>query len=193
MLAARCGDRDAVDKLEKEVSWYDEYLDKGQVDRDANPTPGNKAGGLSNIVEKAMGSIAKSGTSPIAEVIGPAEKPTRKGLICACTPASDIVCGPSQVASGIGLQVFMTGRGTPYGLEIAPVIKVCSRNEMKDRWFDLIDISAGDVATGEKTIEEVGTEIFNMIIDVASGIKKPYSDIWGFHNDMCIFNPAPIT
>ncbi|SDM53438.1 UxaA family hydrolase [Lachnospira pectinoschiza] len=193
MLAARCVDKEARDKLAKEVSWYDNYLETGKVDRDANPTPGNKAGGLSNIVEKAMGSIAKSGTSPIVEVIGPAQKPTKKGLICACTPASDIVCGPSQLASGIGLQVFMTGRGTPYGLEISPVIKVCSRNEMKKKWIDLIDISAGDVATGEKTIAEVGCEIFNMIIDVASGIKKPYSDVWGFHNDLCIFNPAPIT
>lgn len=109
------------------------------------------------------------------------------------TPASDIVCGPSQVASGIGLQVFMTGRGTPYGLDVAPVIKVCSRNEMKEQWFDLIDISAGHVATGEATIADVGTEIFNLILDVASGKKQPYSDQYGFHNDMCIFNPAPIT
>lgn len=193
MLAARCVDKEARDKLASEVAWYDHYLDEGGVDRDANPSPGNKAGGLSNIVEKAMGSIAKSGSSNIVQVLGPAEKPTKKGLICACTPASDIVCGPSQVASGIGLQVFMTGRGTPYGLEISPVIKVCSRNEMKERWFDLIDISAGDVATGEKTIAEVGTEIFNMILDVASGIRQPYSDLYGFHNDMCIFNPAPIT
>ena len=193
MLAARCVDQEARDKLAAEVGWYDHYLDEGGVDRDANPSPGNHAGGLSNIVEKAMGSIAKSGTSPIVQVIGPAEKPTKKGLICACTPASDIVCGPSQVASGIGLQVFMTGRGTPYGLEIAPVIKVCSRNEMKNHWFDMIDISAGDVATGEKTIAQVGTEIFNMILDVANGTKKPYSDQYGFHNDMCIFNPAPIT
>mgnify|MGYP003030344594 FL=1 len=107
--------------------------------------------------------------------------------------SSDIVCGPSQVASGIGLQVFMTGRGTPYGLDVAPVIKVCSRNEMKEQWFDLIDISAGHVATGEATIADVGTEIFNLILDVASGTKEPYSDQYGFHNDMCIFNPAPIT
>ena len=77
--------------------------------------------------------------------LSPAEKPTKHGLIFAATPASDIVCGPSQVASGIGLQVFMTGQGTPYGL------------------------------------------------DVASGLKEPYSDQYGFHNDMCIFNPAPIT
>ena len=193
MLAARCQDAHTRDRLAEEMLWYDKYLEEGGVGRDANPTPGNKKGGLANIVEKAMGSIAKSGTSPIVEVLSPAEKPTKHGLIYAATPASDIVCGPSQVASGIGLQVFMTGRGTPYGLDIAPVIKVCSRNEMKEHWFDLIDISAGDVVTGEKTIAEVGNEIFNMILDVASGTKVPYSDQYGFHNDMCIFNPAPIT
>ena len=174
MLAARCPDAHTRDRL-------------------ADPTPGNKAGGLANIVEKAMGSIAKSGTSQIVEVLSPAQKPTKHGLIYAATPASDIVCGPSQVASGIGLQVFMTGRGTPYGLDISPVIKVCSRNELKNHWFDLIDISAGDVATGEKTIADVGQQIFDMILDVASGTKQPYSDQYGFHNDMCIFNPAPIT
>ena len=127
------------------------------------------------------------------EVLSPAEKPAKHGLIFAATPASDIVCGPSQLASGIGLQVFMTGRGTPYGLDVALVIKVCSRTEMKEHWFDLIDISAGQVATGEKTIADVGQEIFDMILDVASGIRQPYSDQYGFHNDLCIFNPAPIT
>ena len=193
MLAARCVDRAARDKLAAEMKWYDDYLAKGGVDRDANPTPGNKKGGLANIVEKAMGSIAKSGTSPIVEVLSPAEKPKKHGLIYAATPASDIVCGPSQVASGIGLQVFMTGRGTPYGLDICPVIKVCSRNEMKEHWFDMIDVSAGGIATGDATIAQVGTQIFEMILDVASGVKKPYSDQYGFHNDMCIFNPAPIT
>lgn len=193
MLAARCSDEYTRDRLAEEMKWYDDYLAAGGVGRDANPTPGNKQGGLANIVEKAMGSIAKSGTSQIVEVLSPAQKPTKHGLIYAATPASDIVCGPSQVASGIGLQVFMTGRGTPYGLDICPVIKVCSRNEMKNHWFDMIDISAGAVATGEATIADVGTEIFHMILDVASGLKQPYSDQYGFHNDMCIFNPAPIT
>ena len=193
MLAARCPDAATRDKLAAELGWYDAYLAAGGVDRDANPTPGNKQGGLANIVEKAMGSIAKSGTSQIVEVLSPGEKPTKRGLVYAATPASDIVCGPCQVASGIGLQVFMTGRGTPYGLEVAPVIKVCSRKEMKEHWFDLIDISAGAVATGEATIAQVGTEIFHFILDVASGVKQPFSDRYGFHNDMCIFNPAPIT
>lgn len=192
-LAARCVDAETRDKLAAEMRWYDEYLAAGGVNRDANPTPGNKKGGLANIVEKAMGSIAKSGTSPIAEVLSPAERPTKHGLIYAATPASDIVCGPCQTASGITLQVFMTGRGTPYGLEALPVVKVCSRDDLKVHWPDLIDLSAGAAATGEATIAEVGTELFHLILDVASGLKKPCSDQHGFYNDLCIFNPAPIT
>lgn len=192
-LAARCPDRETRDRLVQQMQWYDAYLRAGGVDRDANPTPGNKQGGLANIVEKAMGSMAKSGRSPIAEVIGPAELPTKRGLVFASTPGSDIVCGPSQVASGIGLQVFMTGRGTPYGLDICPVIKVSSRNELKQHWFDLIDISAGDIITGARSIEQVGMEIFQWIIDVASGVKTTACDIQGYHNDLCFFNPAPIT
>lgn len=193
MIAERCINEDVMKKLASEMKWYDNYLENGQVDRSANPTPGNKKGGLSNIVEKAMGSIAKSGSSPIVEVLSPAEIPTKKGLIYAATPASDIVCGPCQLASGIGLQVFMTGRGTPYGLALAPVIKVCSRNDMKDMWSDLIDVSAGPIAAGDASIRDIGTEIFNMIIDVASGKKQPWAEKYKLHNDFCIFNPAPIT
>ena len=193
LIAERCVSAEVRDKLAAEMRWYDNYLDQGAVDRSANPTPGNKKGGLSNIVEKAMGSIAKSGTSPIVEVLSPAERPTKHGEIFAATPASDIVCGPCQMASGIGLQVFMTGRGTPYGLAAAPVIKVCSRNEMKAMWPDLIDVSAGPITTGEKTIQDVGTELFNMIVDVASGRKQPAAEKYRLHNYLCIFNPAPIT
>jgi galactarate dehydratase len=193
IIAERCINEEVGKKLAAEMKWYDNYLKNGQVDRSANPTPGNKKGGLSNIVEKAMGSIAKSGISPIVEVLSPAEKPTKKGLIYAATPASDIVCGPCQLASGITLQVFMTGRGTPYGLAISPVIKVCSRNDMKDMWQDLIDINAGPIATGESTIQEIGTKLFQKIIDVASGKEKSCAEKYELHNDLCIFNPAPIT
>ncbi|GLB30346.1 putative galactarate dehydratase (L-threo-forming) [Lacrimispora amygdalina] len=193
LLAKRCINEEVGKKLASEMKWYDRYLQEGEVDRSANPTPGNKKGGLANIVEKAMGSIAKSGTSPIVEVLSPAEKPSKKGLIYAATPASDIVCGPCQLASGIGLQVFMTGRGTPYGLAIAPVIKVCSRNDMKAQWQDLIDINAGTIATGESTIEEIGTLLFHEIIDTASGRKQTWAEKYRLHNDLCIFNPAPIT
>lgn len=193
LLGQRCVNEEVGRKLAAEMKWYDNYLAAGEVDRSANPTPGNKKGGLANIVEKAMGSIAKSGVSPIVEVLSPAEKPTKKGLIYAAAPASDIVCGPCQLASGIGVQVFMTGRGTPYGLALAPVIKVCSRNDMKEQWPDLIDINAGPIATGEATIESIGTLLFHEIIDVASGRKKPYAEKYKLYNDFCIFNPAPIT
>lgn len=193
LLGERCVSEEVGKKLAAEMKWYDHYLENGQVDRSANPTPGNKKGGLSNIVEKAMGSIAKSGTSPIVEVLSPAEKPSKKGLIYAATPASDIVCGPCQLASGIGLQVFMTGRGTPYGLAIAPVIKVCSRNDMKMQWQDLIDVNAGPIATGDATIQDIGTQLFHEIVDVASGRKQSYAEKYKLHNDLCIFNPAPIT
>lgn len=193
LLGERCINEKVGKKLVAEMEWYDNYLAQGHVDRSANPTPGNKKGGLSNIVEKAMGSIAKSGTSPIVEVLSPGEKPTQKGLIYAATPGSDIVCGPCQLASGIGLQVFMTGRGTPYGLAIAPVIKVCSRNKMKEQWPDLIDVNAGPIATAEAKISDIGTLLFREIIEVASGKKQSYAEKYRLHNDMCIFNPAPIT
>lgn len=193
LLAERTVDEKTCKKLSKEMNWYDNYLEKGKVDRSANPTPGNKKGGLCNIVEKAMGSIAKSGTAPIVEVLSPGERPSKKGLIYAATPASDIVCGPMQLASGITLQVFMTGRGTPYGLAAAPVIKVCSRVNLKEQWPDLIDVNAGTIATGEATLEDVGTELFNLIIDVASGRKKSLAEELKLYNDLCIFNPAPIT
>ncbi len=192
-IAERCINEEVGKRLVEEMKWYDNYLKMGGVDRGANTTPGNKKGGLSNIIEKSMGSIAKSGTSPIVEVLSPGERPTKHGEIFAATPASDLVCGPSQLASGMGLEVFMTGRGTPYGLAAAPVIKLCSRNEMKEQWFDIIDFNAGPAAVGEKTIAEQGEELFDFILDVASGIKKPYTEQYGFANDLCVFNPAPIT
>jgi galactarate dehydratase len=193
MLSARCINGEVSKKLAGEMRWYDAYLEEGGVDRDANPSPGNKKGGLSNIMEKAMGSIAKSGSSPIVEVLSPGERPSQKGLIFAATPASDFVCGPLQLAAGITLQVFMTGRGTPYGLAAAPVIKVSSRTTIKNLWHDLIDINAGTIAEGKETIEDVGERIFKMIIDTASGRHKPWSEEYGLYNDLCIFDPAPLT
>lgn len=193
IIGERCVNEEVGKKLVSEMKWYDRYLENGEVDRSANPTPGNKKGGLSNIVEKAMGSIAKSGRSPIVEVLSPGETPTKKGMIFAATPASDFVCGSCQLSSGMTLEVFMTGRGTPYGLALAPVIKVCSRNDMKDMWEDLIDINAGPIATGEATIDDIGTLLFHEIIEVASGKKQCLAEKYQLHNDFTLFNPAPIT
>lgn len=193
LLAARMPDADTCARLAGEMRWYDQYLSAGGVDRSANPTPGNKKGGLSNIVEKAVGSIAKSGSSPIVEVIGTGERPSRQGLIYAATPANDMICGTSQMASGIGLQVFITGRGTPYNMRAVPVVKVGTRTDLKEQWFDLIDIDAGTIATGRKSVAEVGNELFRCIVEVASGKRQTFADLHGIYNDTYVFNPAPIT
>jgi galactarate dehydratase len=193
LLTPRCATPEIGRALAREMAWYDRYLAAGGVDRSANPTPGNKQGGLSNIVEKALGSIAKSGSSAIAGVLAAGERARGKGLLFAATPASDFVCGTMQLAAGMTLQVFTTGRGTPYGLAAAPVIKMASRSDLASRWHDLVDIDAGRIATGEKTIEEVGWELFHLVLDVASGRTQPWSDRWGLHNGLAVFNPAPIT
>jgi galactarate dehydratase len=192
-LVARATDARVATRLIEEMRWYDEYLERGGVDRSANPAPGNKKGGLANIVEKALGSMAKSGSSPITGVLGAGERGSTKGMIFAATPASDFICGTEQLASGIHVQVFSTGRGTPYGLAMAPVIKVASRSAIARAWLDLFDVDAGKIAEGRASMQDVGREIFRLIIDAASGRYRPWADRHGIRNDLTVFNPGPIT
>ncbi|WP_332775731.1 galactarate dehydratase [Polaromonas sp.] len=192
-LTSRASTPEVAEAMIREMAWYDAYLQKGRVDRSANTTPGNKQGGLSNIVEKAMGSIVKSGSAPISGVLSPGEKVKQKGLIYAATPASDFICGTLQLAAGINLHVFTTGRGTPYGLAEVPVIKVATRSDLARRWHDLMDVNAGRIADGNASIEEVGWELFHLMLEVASGRKKTWAEHWKLHNALVLFNPAPIT
>ena len=193
MLTSRAETPEIAAELVREMDWYDKYLDRGEADRSANTTPGNKKGGLSNIVEKSLGSIVKSGSSAINGVLGPGERFKGKGLIYCATPASDFVCGTLQLAAGMNLHVFTTGRGTPYGLAMVPVVKVSTRTELAQRWPDLIDIDAGRIATGRASIEELGWELFHYYLDVASGSKQTWAERYRLHNDITLFNPAPIT
>ncbi|WP_287804787.1 galactarate dehydratase [Diaphorobacter sp.] len=192
-LTARAATPEVAQALIDQMAWYDAYLARGCVDRSANTTPGNKKGGLSNIVEKAMGSIVKSGSAPIAGVVAPGEKATQKGLLYAATPASDFICGTLQLAAGMNLHVFTTGRGTPYGLAQVPVIKVATRSDLARRWHDLMDVNAGRIADGQATIEDVGWELFHLMLDVASGRKKTWAEHWKLANQLVLFNPAPVT
>jgi galactarate dehydratase len=192
LLSARAEDEEVAQDLIREMDWYDRYLERGRSDRSANTSPGNKAGGLSNIVEKALGSAAKSGRSAIRGVVGPGERAQRSGLLFCATPASDFVCGTLQLAAGMNLHVFTTGRGTPYGLAMVPVIKVSTRTELAQRWPDLIDVDAGRIASGEGSVEELGWELFLYYLDVASG-RKTWAEVHRLHNDLALFNPAPLT
>lgn len=193
LLTSRAATPDVAKALVREMDWYDRYLDRGMADRSANTTPGNKKGGLNNIVEKAMGSIAKSGSSAIAGVVSPGERVKGKGLYYCATPASDFICGTLQLAAGMNLHIFTTGRGTPYGLAMVPVIKVATRTQLAERWPDLIDVDAGRVTSGRMTLEELGWEIFHLYLDVASGRKKTWAEHHKLHNDLTLFNPAPVT
>jgi galactarate dehydratase len=192
-LTARATTPEVAQAMVREMAWYDAYLKRGSVDRSANTTPGNKKGGLSNIVEKAMGSIVKSGSAPISNVLSPGEKLKAKGLTYAATPASDFICGTLQLAAGMNLHVFTTGRGTPYGLAPVPVIKVATRSELARRWHDLMDLNAGTIADGTASIEDVGWALFHLMLDVASGRQKTWAERWKLHNALVLFNPAPVT
>ncbi len=192
LLTPRAVNQTVARKLLAEMKWYDEYLATGGADRSANPTPGNKRGGLANIVEKALGSIAKAGTTAIVDVASQGQKVTTKGLVFAATPASDFICGTQQLAS-MNLHVFTTGEGSPYGLSLVPVVKVSSRTALAEKWHDLIDVDAGRIATGDATIEQVGWELFRFMLEVASGRKKTWAEHWGIGNALVPFNPGPVT
>jgi galactarate dehydratase len=195
-LTARAATPEVAAAMVREMAWYDAYLGKGGADRSANTTPGNKKGGLANIVEKAMGSIVKSGSSPIVGVLGPGErlrdKGIESGLVYAATPASDFICGTLQLAAGMNLHVFTTGRGTPYGLAEAPVVKVATTSGLARRWHDLMDVNAGTIADGAATIEETGRALFDRLLAVASG-ERTCAERLGLHNALVLFNPAPVT
>jgi galactarate dehydratase len=192
LLTPRCQDEATALRLIEEMRWYDEYLARGGADRSANPTPGNKRGGLANVVEKALGSIAKAGTGNIHHVATHGEKVTAKGLVFAATPASDFICGTQQLAS-MNLHVFTTGEGSPYGLAMVPVAKVSSRTALAEKWPDLIDVDAGVIATGQATIADVGWQLFRYLLDVASGRSKTWAEQWRLHNALAPFNPGPVT
>lgn len=192
LLTPRAINVNVARKLLAEMKWYDDYLASGSADRSANPTPGNKRGGLANIVEKALGSIAKAGTTAIMDVASHGQKVQTKGLVFAATPASDFICGTQQLAS-MNLHVFTTGEGSPYSLSLVPVIKVSSRTALAEKWHDLIDIDAGRIACGSASIEDIGWELFHFMLDVASGKKKTWAEHWGLGNALVPFNPGPVT
>lgn len=191
LLTPRAATESVARDLIREMRWYDEYLARGSADRSANPTPGNKRGGLANVVEKALGSVAKAGSSAIRHVATHGEKVTLPGLVFAATPASDFICGTQQLAS-MNLHIFTTGEGSPYSLPMVPVIKVSSRTSLAEKWSDLIDLDAGRIATGQARVEEVGWEIFHRCLEVAGG-KQTWSEHWGLANALVPFQPGPVT
>lgn len=165
--------------------WEKEARRAGHDIREANPSPGNIEGGITTLEEKSLGCVYKAGTSPLQEVIEYACAPTRKGLVFMDTPAHDIEQLTGMVAGGAQIVVFTTGRGTPAGSPIAPVIKVTGNKRLFRTMRDTIDLDVSQILTGKETIKEAGHRILETIISTASGKEAKSEKLK--QRDFCIF------
>ena len=194
LLTARAATPEIARDFVREMAWYDEYLRAGRRGPAVRiPRPATSRAAWPMWSRRRWDRLPRREATALMGVTGPGERVTQKGLVFAATPASDFICGTLQLAASMNMHIFTTGRGTPYGLAMAPVIKVASNSGLAERWHDLIDVDAGRIATAEATVEEVGWEIFSLILEVASGRKKTWADHWGLHNEFALFNPGPVT
>lgn len=169
LLVKRARNRAVAEKLLATVQGYKDYLNRFGGSFNDNPSPGNKEGGLTNILEKSLGAAAKAGTSMLTDVVDYAERVKTPGFVFMNTPGYDPVSLTGLAAGGCNLIVFTTGRGSAIGFPTIPVIKVATNQPMYRRMRDNMDINAGRIAEGEATIQQVGQEIFEMCLRVASG------------------------
>lgn len=180
VLAKRAADAQIHDQVIEVCRKYEEHLEAaGQDCRAGQPTPGNKAGGLSTLDEKSLGCIRKGGTRPIVEVLEQAERPSKKGAIVMDTAGYDISSVTSMVAAGCQAVIFTTGRGTPTGNAIVPVLKVTANKRTYEKMEDNMDIDLSPIITGEKTYQEMGKELVQVIEDTCNG-KLTKAEAFGF-------------
>lgn len=190
VLARRAVSEEVSKKLLELVSDCEERAKAlGEDIRGGQPTPGNIVGGLTSIEEKSLGCIHKAGSAPIQDVLQYADIPTKKGLHVMDTPGQDIESISGMVAGGSQIIIFTTGRGTPTGNPLAPVIKITGNSNTFEKMKANIDINAGEIVSGTKTIEEVGKEIFEEMIKVANG-KNTKAEQLG-HREFSIYKSAP--
>jgi altronate hydrolase len=182
LLTRRAVSKDVGEKIVERIHWWEDYAKREKGSIDNNPTPGNKAGGLTTILEKSLGAVAKSGSSPLMGVYRYAEPIDTHGLVFMDAPGYDPMGATGQIASGANLVVFTTGRGSCFGAKPAPSIKLATNSTMYKRMADDMDINCGDIMEGTVSVEQKGEEIFRMIIDVASGHKSK-SEALGVGNE----------
>ena len=172
MLTQRAIDRITGDKLVGLIRWWEDYTLRNKGSMDNNPSPGNKKGGLTTILEKSLGASAKGGTTPLMGVYKYAEKVTAKGFTFMDSPGYDPASVTGQIASGCNLVVFTTGRGSAFGSKPSPCIKIATNTQMYERMTDDMDINAGDMLSAGVSLEDKGKEIYQMLISIASGEKS---------------------
>jgi len=157
------------DKLRARIAWWETYTRRNNMQMDNNPSAGNKAGGLTTILEKSLGAIAKSGTTNLVDVYEYAQPITAQGFVYMDTPGYDPVSATGQVAGGANLICFTTGRGSAYGCAPSPSIKLATNTALWQRQEDDMDINCGGVVDGAETVQQAGERIFQLMIATASG------------------------
>jgi len=182
MLLRRAVSKEIGDKLLERIAWWEEYTARHGESMDSNPSPGNKAGGLTTILEKSLGAAAKGGSSDMVDVYRYAEPVTKRGFVFMDTPGYDPVSATGQVAGGANVICFTTGRGSCYGCKPVPSLKLATNTPMYQRMADDMDINCGEIVDGTATLEQKGQEIFKLILDTASG-KKSKSEEFGYGED----------
>ncbi|RZA01490.1 MAG: altronate dehydratase, partial [Moraxellaceae bacterium] len=169
LLTQRAANHEIAEQLLARIRWWEEYTARNHVELNNNPSPGNKAGGLTTIMEKSLGAQAKSGSTNLNGVYLYAEQITQKGLVFMDSPGYDPVSATGQVASGAQIICFTTGRGSAFGCKPAPCIKLSSNTPLYERMKEDIDINCGGVLDGEIDLNQCGEKIFQEILNIASG------------------------
>ena len=186
LLINRANSQLTADKLIKRIEWWRHYTSINDSTMDNNPAPGNKKGGLTTILEKSLGAVAKGGNSVLQDVLNYAEPLKNKGFNFMDSPGYDPVSVTGQVASGANVICFTTGRGSCFGCKPVPSLKLSTNTTMYEKMSEDMDINCGTIAEGKEKIEEVGQKIFNLVVNTASG-NKSKSEINGYGDEE--FNP----
>jgi len=179
LLTRRAANREVGEKLVARIRWWEAHCARLGASMDNNPSAGNKAGGLTTVLEKSLGGIAKAGTTNLVDVYEYAQPVAAKGLVFMDTPGYDPISATGQVAGGANLIAFTTGRGSAYGCQPSPSMKLATNTALWNRQEEDIDINCGSIVDGEASIEAMGEEIFRMMLDLASG-KPSKSESYGY-------------
>ena len=172
LLTRRAVDEKVGAALVERIRWWEDYTARNKGSMDNNPSPGNKKGGLTTILEKSLGAAAKGGTTPLTGVYKYAELVTSRGFTFMDSPGYDPASVTGQIASGCNLVTFTTGRGSAFGSKPSPCVKIATNTEMYQRLIADMDVNAGEILTEGKSVEEKGREIYQMLLDVASGAQS---------------------
>jgi len=169
LLTRRAATRDIGEKLVDMIKWWEDYTARNHGTMDNNPSPGNKKGGLTTILEKSLGAAAKGGTTPLNGVYKYAEPILARGFTFMDSPGYDPASVTGQIAGGCTLVAFTTGRGSAFGSKPSPTIKIATNTNMYDRMKEDMDLDAGTILSADETVESIGLQIYQMFLDVASG------------------------